>query len=272
MSSTHSISRILPVIALTAAALLSGACRRTPSGVLSEEEMAQLLADIHIADAFVQDQRMGLADNDSARQAVKNAVLAKHGVTQAQLDSSFHWYGHNLARYIEVYERVDTILGDSLRAINSAAHQELAAAAGDSTNVWNLQPAYVFSPRSASNFVTFSIEADSTWKRGDVYQWQMTVENNTSPLRLTMLVDYANRNRTTEVLESTAFFEPGRATLEFRLDSTMNAKRIYGFMQLSPREGERAFVDSIKLIRTRLIHDRYTSARRNVRSFKRNDL
>jgi hypothetical protein len=260
-------------MALAAATLLTAAsCHRTPDGVLSQEEMAQLLADIHLADAIVQDRRMGQLDSDSLRQTVKNAVLAKHGVTQAQLDSSFHWYGHNLPRYIEVYERVDTILGDSLRAINMAAHQELTAAAGDSVNVWYLPQSVTFSQRSASTFVTFSIDADSTWERGDVYQWQMTVENNNSPLHLTMLVDYANHNGTTEVLEGAEVKEPGRASVEFRLDSTMNAKRIYGFMQLSPREGERAFVDSIKLIRTRCIHERYNSARRHVRSFKRNDL
>lgn len=264
--------RFLPVI-LAAMLLLLGSCRKTPDMVLEEEEMARLIVDLELADAYCTDQSLGAFSSDSMRLQLRSSVLAKHGINEAVLDSSFHWYGAHLTEYLKVIDRADSILSDSLRELDRDIRLAAERAAGDSVNVWPLAPSLVFDPGNASDFVAFEVVADSTWKRGDLFTLNLSVDNARSALSATLVVDYANRARMSDGI--TGFVYPGaqkRLSLKLQLDSNISAERIYGYLQLPASAGERAFADSIRLQRSRMVSSEYNQWRRFIRRIRRHDL
>lgn len=263
--------RKLPL--LLALLALCVACSRVPDMVLPAEPMARLLADLQLADAVSVDQRIGQFASDSSRRDLRRDVLAKHGVNEAIVDSSLRWYGANLPAFLQVIDRADSILLDSLRKIEGAITLAAEIAAGDSSELdAGLSRSTVWSRKEPSEFLTFALPADSTWQRGDVVTLHFAVDNAQSPVLAVVGADYANRGRLTETISET--FKPGdrrRFELKLQLDSNVSVKRIFGYMHLKPQEGERAFADSIRLVRTRLVGNDYNKLRRKVRGVRRHD-
>ena len=163
---------------MAAAALIGallGGCRQQPDGVLSQEEMALVVADLHMADG-VTALNYSQYPTDSARQALKQSVLAARGVSQQQLDTSFMWYGNHLDKYMEVCDRVIEILQERQNSIAAGASAQIAMA-GDSVELWPNARHIIGSPRMLSRVMTFTLDPDTNWRPGDIYTLQYTVLN-----------------------------------------------------------------------------------------------
>lgn len=261
----------LPLILLLLLTLLT-ACERVPEMVLKREPMARLIADLELAQAYSIQQNLGGSDPDSMRRELRRSILAKHGVNEAILDSSLRWYGSQLPRFMKVIDRADTILADTLRRLERSENLALRAAAGDSVNVWPLAPSALFARSEPSNYLVFEVPTDSTWERGDVLTLTFALDNARTDMSTSLIADYANRNRTTDAVIARQY--PGderRHEIKIQLDSNYSVKRIYGYMHLEPKPGERAYIDSIRLIRTRMISADYNSLRRRASRFNRNN-
>lgn len=240
--------------------LLSLACTRRPDPVLPSEEMAQLLTDLSIADAYASEQSLGLLYNDSLMTEFRRSVLAKHGVNEATLDTSLRWYGSNLPELLKVYDRVDSLLADSLRALDREAIALKASAAGDSLNVWPLKPSVVMQGRQ---FFTFDFPLDTSWHRADVVEWNLAVHNGGNlRAKLVLGVDYADRARTTETRSfDLDLQQDNHASLTLQLNRDKSATRIFGYVQMPLDSSHRVFLDSITMVRTRMIADEYFQRR-----------
>ena len=100
------------ILLITACLLLFTACR--PKGVLSSREMRDLLYDLHRADGAIQVAGYNYShDEELAR--YYQSVLDKHGVTQAQFDSSLVWYTDNPQRFNKIYPKVVAQLEQDLQ-------------------------------------------------------------------------------------------------------------------------------------------------------------
>lgn len=261
----------LPLLLCLLAVVLA-ACDRTPDMVLGREPMARLLVDLELADAYSLERRLDGFSTDSGRLVLRSSVLAKHGVNEAVLDSSLRWYARHLPRYMAVLDRCDSMLADTMRRIDALTATDLAARSGDTASIWPLAPSAVFAATQASEFLTFEVPVDSTWERGDVVRLSLALHNNLSPLSAYLGVDYLNRQQTTEAVSSSLLAGDERhLELTLQLDSTMSARRVYGYLRLAPAKGERAFVNSIRLIRTRLLSENYNNLRYPQLRFTRND-
>ena len=91
---------ILPIIF---AAFILTSCR--PEGILSQRKMQAVVYDLHRADGILQEAGMNFG-HDDALAKYYGQVLAKHGVTQAQFDSSLVWYTRNPKRFEHIYPKV----------------------------------------------------------------------------------------------------------------------------------------------------------------------
>ena len=112
------------------------ACNGVPDYVVQPDEMASLMADVRMADAVVSIQIREYAD-DTAKLALRRAVLQKHGVTEEQFDTSLVWYGHNIGKYQEVTQMSIDILEQRLKDATARAAGEAAlSVAGDSVDIW----------------------------------------------------------------------------------------------------------------------------------------
>lgn len=78
-------------------------CR--PRGVLSNREMRAVLYDIHRADGAIQVAGYNYGHNQELS-AYYQSVLDKHGITQAQFDSSLVWFTDNPQIFNKIYPNV----------------------------------------------------------------------------------------------------------------------------------------------------------------------
>ena len=78
-------------------------CR--PRGVLSSRQMRHVMVDLHKTDALLQIYGY-MYGHDSIEDSYYAAVLQKHGITQAQFDSSLVWYTNNPQIFDKIYPKV----------------------------------------------------------------------------------------------------------------------------------------------------------------------
>lgn len=228
-------------------------CNRVPSYVIEPDEMASLMADMHIAESVVDLNRRDYP-SDSMLSVMKQSVLARHGVTQAQLDTSFDWYGHNIGRYMEVYDRTIEILETRIAETGNRIAAEAVSVAGDSVDVWSNSPFITVSDLSPSKIVTFALNRDENWEAGDSYTWRAKFVNNSEPSVWSMVAEYGDGAR--EVINSDITGD-GWQEIKFATDSTRIIERIYGYMSLRPKHQTTLWADSIMLIRNRLNSESY---------------
>lgn len=90
-------------ISLLLVSLLFTSCRG--DGILSSRKMVDVLTDLHRMDGMLQLKGHRYV-NESDEAAYYDAVLAKHGVTRANFDSSLVWYTDHPQRFNKLYPRV----------------------------------------------------------------------------------------------------------------------------------------------------------------------
>ena len=78
-------------------------CR--PRGVLSNRAMRDVLYDLHRVDGALQTAGYNYSHDQEVAGYYKN-VLDKHGITQAQFDSSLVWYTDNPQIFNKIYPKV----------------------------------------------------------------------------------------------------------------------------------------------------------------------
>ncbi|MDE6100051.1 MAG: DUF4296 domain-containing protein [Paramuribaculum sp.] len=246
------------------------ACSGRPSEVLSKEEMAQLLADIHTGESVVESLSRTFPD-DSTRRAFLQAIYEKHGVSRQQVDSSFSWYGYHLEKYMEVYDRTVEILEARLEKAQEIAGATAEGVAelsvnlqGDSVDVWPGFRWRRFSANMPNDHITFNILTDNNWERGDVYTLRTKFLDNHGPVSFAIAAEYNDGRR-----EYIAATQPGDGwhEIRFALDSARSAQRIYGVIAYTTSPGETVFIDSISLYRTRW-GGHYRDLRQTVRTFQ----
>lgn len=107
------------LIGLFLTVLLVG-CR--PKGILHSWEMRDIMVDLHKTDALLQVSGLQFGHNDVA-DIYYAEVLEKHGVTQAQFDSSLVWYTAHPQLFDKIYPKVLAKL-EAERVAFDAAHEE----------------------------------------------------------------------------------------------------------------------------------------------------
>lgn len=226
------------------------ACTRVPGYVVKPDKMAEVMADLHTAECVV-DMNYAKYNTDSLKQVLKQSVLAKHGITTEQLDTSFMWYGAHLDKYIDVYEGAEEILKKRLEENGAiAAAAASASVSGDSVDVWNGSRMLAVAANSPSRYVVFSLKKDANWKPGDNYTWKGKFFNNTQGGRWGIIVEYDDGDM--ELL-NVDFNGDGWKELAFVGDTTRMASNIYGVLEMNPQGTTRVYVDSMQLVRGR--HD-----------------
>ena len=95
--------RLLAAGLIALAVLLSG-CR--PKGILHSWEMRSVLVDLHKTDALLQIKGLVGYNNAEERTYYYAQVMEKHGITQAEFDSSLVWYTAHPSLFDKIYPKV----------------------------------------------------------------------------------------------------------------------------------------------------------------------
>ena len=233
-------------IIFTMLAFLS-ACRKTPAGILDNQKMASLLADIHKGEGVIEVNRKEFR-SDSSKIDLLNAIYERHNVTKQDFDTSLDWYGHNMEEYMKVYDEVIEILQNDLDNISSAYNVQVAAI-GDSVNTWTIADRYILSGNIPDNKLAISLNADENWEPGDNYTVNFKIINSLSPVKAMVGVEY--EDGALEWIEHFAS-DNGKYSYTVVSDSTKTLDNVYCIISAELRNKEILFLDSISLMRTRI--------------------
>ncbi len=260
---TSCLRSLLSFMCILSLCLALESCRRVPSGVIAPEEMARLLADIHVGESYTE-YHSSTFSTDSAKENLRQSIFRAHGVTEAEVDSSLAWYGHNIPVYNDVYERTVEILEERNKSFgNLIAAQAMVSFAGDSVDIWTGSRHVDITPRSPAQGLRFDLPADSMMQPGDSYTWRIKVLN-TEPnvaVHWSVVAEYADGTVETQANSSYS------RTWHVNTFVTDSSRTITALRALATVDGpaQDFTLDSITFVRRRLSPDTYRSHIHNKR-------
>ncbi len=143
-------------------------CKPTvPRHIIQPDEMEDILYDCHVADAMAS-LEYGDQTNYNSR-LYRLGALKKHGITEAEFDSSMVYYTRHADRLHTIYENLAKRLGDEALALGADANDINRAdiEVGDTANIWTAGRDIVLMPTPPYNYAGMYVEADSSYHRGD---------------------------------------------------------------------------------------------------------
>lgn len=237
--------------ALIATVSILSACSPTPSGVLDPEDMARLLADMEIAESVVETAPSEWR-GDSMKMVLRQSVYLRHGVTSEEVDSSLAWYGRNIEKFPEVYDRVIDILDNRMAEARNigtvpATAENIISEDGDSVDVWIGERSWRFAPSGRpADIITFAFNRDRNFELGDAYTMRFKIVGGAARIQAALVGEYTSGMKDYTVLDRRG---QGWYHITLPLDSSTTVSRIYGSVGVAPQSCQSVFVDSISLVR-----------------------
>lgn len=160
-------------VAFAFACLASCQVKR-PGEVLSDEKMEVVLYDYHVAKALGEQ----LPYNENYKRVLYiESVFRKHGITEAQFDTSMVWFSRHPEAFRTVYEKVNARLKaakdqvEDLIALRDNKPKE--SQPGDSIDVWAWEPVYHLTGMPHDNRVLFELPSDPNFMERDTLRWNV---------------------------------------------------------------------------------------------------
>ena len=266
---------VLALVSLSVAA----SCIDRPDIVLDEEQMIDLLVDVHRAEGLLEMQQQQGAgfgsDLDTYQKEVIAAVLQKHGVSRSRYDSSLMWYAQHLKLLTRVYGHVDERLKEehemwSLQVTET--RDFVNSIAGDSVDLWTLRDHLILDSRRYSDILFWEIPSDSNFVDGDTLRWRFIIRQLLPGQRVLASISLTKYEPTEEELrrqgkkkqneplgapigfDAKTITQNGECRLIARADSLQPFRSVILGLVLMNDSNKAApvFVDSISLLRTHL--------------------
>lgn len=258
------------------------ACDRAPRGVISKSDMADLIVDLQVAEAYI-DSHHNEFPNDSSKQVLKQSIFKKHGITSEDYDSSLVWYAHNMEDYVKAYdqalgklkERYDKLAKDNgkegpqrlesgevgspangMTPVPGAKHPHIAkvGAKGDTADLWQGNRSYMLTQGARHGFIPFDFVPDAEKQAGDRYQLAYKLTRGGNEFKASLNVDYTD-GTTAQISRGST--NDGWVTIDIQSDTARQVRRVYGYVSYNMHRGSSAYVDSIMLLRTHLNKSNY---------------
>lgn len=223
----------------TLAVLLAGCSR--PDDVLSESKMADVLTDLSIADQLaLRSMNTGVnASSDSSLRIMRQSIMKKHGVTEAQFDSTLSWYGHHMDDYANLYKKVDQRLAKRLTELNKRSGVDDS----DKDNLWPMPKMISISPNDLTHGFSFSLPGTKV-QPGKALEWKLRVNDDAGGATAFLAAEYSNMEMIYTRITLNSY---GTQKLTLQLENKRRPKRIIGYVRFSSKPAQRLFLDSLTL-------------------------
>lgn len=230
------------------------ACQvKRPETVLTDAKMEDVLYDFHIAKAMGEE----VPYSESYKRVLYiESVYKKHGITQADFDTSMVWFARHPDALTKIYEKVNTRLKAERDGINHLIalrdHKPKESAPGDSIDVWIWQHIYHLTGMPLDNKLTFTLPSDTNFKDRDTLRWTVRFrfpegapDSLTAP-RMAMQILYA-KDTVSGMLK---VGKSGTETISLTADTAGAIKEIRGFIYYPMQSSARTLLtDRISLMR-----------------------
>lgn len=240
-------------IALLAFSLTACQVKR-PKDVLPDAKMENVLYDYHIAKAMGEE----VSYNESYKRLLYiESVFKKHGITQANFDSSMVWYARNPEVFTKVYEKVSLRLKTERDGINHLIamrdNKPKMSLPGDSVDVWAWQQIYQLTGMPLDNKITFTLPSDSNFHDRDTLRWNVRFrfhEGMPDSLHAPMMAMHILYENDSIISTSRKVKEAGFSTICLSADSIGKIKEVRGFIYYPLQESSKSLLaDRISLMR-----------------------
>ena len=252
------MNRTCPLIAVVLVVLVAACKPGTPSKYIQPDEMEDLLVDYYMARAIAQQEQISHEEREYHAALYTEAALKKHGISQAEFDSSLVYYYTRADRFDKIFERVTERL-DEQALVLGASEGEIGKyaqynATGDTANIWPDRTTALLLPMPPYNRWEFHIDADSTWRRGDelllMFMSDYMFQTGTKDGMAYVAADYGD----TVVGRNLHFATSGLSQLRTPQDTTRVVKAVKGFFYLNGGSEAQAstrllFLSNVQLIR-----------------------
>ena len=223
------------VIAAFTGILFSG-CHKKKSDVLTDRKMIDLMVDMELGEAYI--QQYSADENDQLRSKVFAGILKKHGLTQAQFDSTMNAYGRNIDHYQELYKEVDKVLEKKQKAVTGLTANQTQ----NINDIWPFTKYTLIDNRSEAEGINFSFTPEPL-NRGSRLEWSFRISGSQEG-ELMICVEY-DKGAMSYVSQSLYGNEKSGITLQ--TDSARDIKRIFGYLVLNESRIQSIRIDSISL-------------------------
>ncbi len=245
-----------PVLLLTAFLLLTACKPSVPKGIITPGDMEDILYDYHLARATA-GQHLTADSREFNETMYFQAVLKKHGVSEAEFDSSLVYYYSRVDKFAQIYQEVTNRLNEEAVSIGASVGElgkfDTMSLTGDTANIWNDATALMLQPRPGFNRIEFELKADSAFKKGDTFQMNMKTnflyKSGMKDALIYAAVRYSNDSISTHQVHSTV---SGVVTLRIPGVDALDVKDIRTFIYLAPSNepaNNMLFIDQIQFIR-----------------------
>lgn len=284
----HVMRRILLHISLLILAVSMLSCDKTPRGVLSVNDMADLIVDLQLANSYIESNYNDFT-TDSSKQVLRQSIFKEHGITQQDYDSSLVWYAHNMEDYVKAYDKAVGKLKDKYEKLQKSnmgnngpsdiiaegnmpgepTHNPIPRPAGgkklkrlektgdtkaDSIDMWKGKRSYWLTQGAQQGFITFDLLPDAGHKPGDRYQLAYKLMRGGNEFKVSLNVDYSDGS-TSQMARGTN--SDGWVVIDVQSDTSRTVRRVYGYVSYNIKPGHTAYVDSLMLMRTHLNKGNY---------------
>ncbi|MBQ7686760.1 MAG: DUF4296 domain-containing protein [Bacteroidaceae bacterium] len=152
-------------------------CEDKPDGLLSKGKMEDVLYDYHIAQYMA--SSLPFEERYQSYLYV-DAVFEKHGITEAQFDSSLVYYNRHTDEIRDIYEHVQRKLEDFDAELQlQSGSNEIRASftlGGDTADIWSGRRMMVLRNNPYLNKETFVIHADTSFHLNDRFRLALDVD------------------------------------------------------------------------------------------------
>lgn len=223
------------IFALASVALLGSSCIRRPDGVQSDKKMVPVIADLELAEAYMQTQRS--TDNGDLRTATVDRIISEHGLTRAEFDTTMAWYGRNIDSYYELCSMVEKELARRRQKVSGGKSIEM-----ESSDLWPYSRQSLLSRLSGSDAFEFSIPTVDV-ESGQRIELKLRMNGNTDGMAM-LGVEYDNG---TKGYFTRTISNSRRLKLSFQTDTARTVTRIFGNLLLKDEATMPLWIDSIYL-------------------------
>lgn len=224
---------LLPVIVIMALAL--AACVRRPEHVVSDEKMARVVADLELAEAYMESMH-GPRTPEKKREIV-DFIIDKHGLSREDFDSTMSWYGRNIDAYYAMCDMAEKQLADRKRRLAGNKSVEV-----ESSDLWPYQRQSFLSPISGTDAFRFSLPVSDVQK-GQRLNLKFRLNNPVSANAL-FGVEYDNGEKS---YITRPLYQTKSLDLSLQTDTGKTVSRIFGNMTVSDQNLLPLWLDSIYL-------------------------
>lgn len=250
----NSLTIVLLVIAIMG-------CKPTvPKQFIQPGDLEDILYDYHVAQAMAnEDRSRSSEENNYNRSAYFLAVLKKHGVTEAEFDSSLVYYYSHAERLKGIYQDVRERLNDDAKALGASVGDigkySTYSTTGDTANVWQNETDVLLTPKPTGNRFDIYVKADTSYHKGDYFLFQFMsdfIYQSGSRDAIVCLVAKYDSDSIVQTVTHIAMTGESKVHLPQNREGTLQELRGFIYLNNNDRDIEARkllFISQIQLIR-----------------------